>query len=371
MRHLRILVDGQHLGRRAAGDETYVRGLLSGLAELDVPHAITVACPRPDTAGPMLPCHPGIRMQAVGPRLTAMRNSVTLPRLAHGRADVLHAMLFSPLLTTTPIVLYLPDASYLTHRQFYPTFTRLKLTSTISVGVRVAKQIVTVSETARQTLLQLYRLPAERVRVTQLGVDIRRYHPRDEAELTTFRRRLDLPDSYFLYVGNLHPRKNLVALIEDYAEICKQQPAPPPLVVAGIPWWQATPIYRRVEALGLTRRVRFTGWVDDADLPLLIAGAQVFVYPSLVEGFGLPPLEAMASGVPVVALATSVFPEVLGDAAILVPPGRGHLARGISMLLGNPNAQAHYRAAGLCRADRYRWITTARETVAAYEAAAA
>jgi glycosyltransferase involved in cell wall biosynthesis len=174
-------------------------------------------------------------------------------------------------------------------------------------------------------------------------------------------------------VGNLEPRKNLPGLIEAFAEVRRRlagTPHPPQLVLAGTRAWLHTGIFRAVEAHGLGDDIVFTDYVPIADLPALYAGATCFVFPSLYEGFGLPVLEAMAAGTPVVAARVGSIPEVAGDAALLVDSRvAGELATAIETLLTDAALRERLIARGRARAARFDWETVARQTLAVYDAA--
>ncbi|MFQ3661823.1 MAG: glycosyltransferase family 1 protein, partial [Chloroflexaceae bacterium] len=166
---------------------------------------------------------------------------------------------------------------------------------------------------------------------------------------------------YFLYIGTIQPRKNLTRLIEAFAHA---GPDDALLVIAGRRGWLSEPIVRRVAELGLTNRVRFPGYVPDADLPALLSGALAFVFPSLYEGFGMPVLEAMACGAPVLTSTTSALPEVAGDAALLVDPcDTDAIAAALRRLAADAPLRASLRARGLVRAADFTWERCARKTL--------
>ena len=168
-------------------------------------------------------------------------------------------------------------------------------------------------------------------------------------------------------MGTIEPRKNLLRLLEAYHQLRQDPPAVPRLVFAGGQGWGVRPVFERVASLGLVESVVFLGHVPDRLLPALYTGAAVFVYPSLYEGFGLPPLEAMACGTPVVVSDTSSLPEVVGDAGVLVDPGDvAALADALASLLVDPARRAALSAAGRRRAATFTWERAARQTLAAY-----
>jgi len=173
---------------------------------------------------------------------------------------------------------------------------------------------------------------------------------------------------YLLFVGNIEPRKNLVALIDAYGRMRRVIPRAPRLAIAGGAGWKNQAIHEAARTSPFAADIRFLGHVPDADLPLLVNGAVAFVYPSLYEGFGLPPLEAMACGTPVITSNRSSLPEVVGDAALVVDPDdRAALTDAMARVVSDATLREDLRAGGLARARRYTWDETARRTVAVYE----
>lgn len=233
-----------------------------------------------------------------------------------------------------------------------------------------AQAIIAVSEHTKRDLVAHLAIPEERIHVVYNAADSR-YHPIDDRDgISRVTRKYGVPGlGYILYVGTLEPRKNLVRLVEAYAvtlESCGDRT--PPLVLAGGKGWLYEEIFHAVERLGLQQRVIFTGFVDDEDLPALFNGALLFAYPSLYEGFGMPALEAMACGVPVITSNASSLPEIVGQAGALVDPtDTPALTAALVDLLDNPERRAALGAAGLDRAALFSWERAARETLAVYE----
>ena len=258
--------------------------------------------------------------------------------------------------------------------RFFPEhhlpLNRWYLTVMMPRFLRAADALIAVSEQTKRDAMALYRLPAERIHVVYEGVDDRFQPVADPARLAALRQRFKLPERFLLYLGTIEPRKNLPALLDAYHSLVAAGEEAD-LVIAGRKGWLYQPVFAHVRRLGLERRVHFTGWVDDADAPALLSAARAFVFPSLYEGFGLPPLEAMACGTPVVASNTSSLPEVVGDAGLLVDPtDRAALAAALRRVLADDGLAATLRAKGLRRARRFRWEKAALETLAVYRAAA-
>jgi glycosyltransferase involved in cell wall biosynthesis len=233
-----------------------------------------------------------------------------------------------------------------------------------------ADRIIAVSEATRRDIVSELGIPPERISVVYEAADARfRPHTPEETQ-TTLERYSLTHNRYILSVGTLEPRKNHVRLIEAYAMLrARYTPAEhlPPLIIAGGNGWKYDAILAAPEQTGVAGFVRFLGRVPDDDLPALIAGSRVFVYPSLYEGFGLPPLEALACGVPVVVSHAASLPEVVGDAGLYCDPYDPHdIARQIAALLEDNDLTLRLRYASVMRARQFSWERAARETLAVY-----
>lgn len=243
------------------------------------------------------------------------------------------------------------------------------LTRAVRDAVRLAARVLAVSEATKHDLVELLGIPSERIAVTPLGVD-QRFRPPAMEALAAFRARVRLTGPYLLAVGTLEPRKNLTRLLEAFASLTAEFPHQ--LVLVGPEGWRNTELQATLDRLDLGDRLRFTGFVPDDDLPSWYAAAELFVIPSLYEGFGLPLLEAMACAAPVVAGNTSALPEVAGDAAVLIDPTSvDAIAAGIRRVLGSRDLQRRLAQAGRERARAFTWERTAAATAAAYREALA
>ncbi len=294
---------------------------------------------------------------------------------ARDRLDVLHCpVLIRPLGSPVPTVITAHDLIFLRYPERYPAAKRLYLTLLSTWSLRHTRHIIAVSEATRRDIVARLGVPAGRVRVVPNGVDPARFAPQPPEAVAAFRAAHDLPARMILYVGTLEPRKNIPALLRAYAAARPGLGDDAGLVIAGGKGWFYDEIFQAARALGLDSgpaAVRFPGYVPDADLPLWYNSATVFVYPSLYEGFGLPALEAMACGTPVIASDRSAIPEVVGDAGLLVDPtDAGALSAALQAVLGDPDRAARLAAAGPRRARGYTWAATAAATMAVYRAAA-
>ncbi|HBY93727.1 MAG TPA: glycosyltransferase family 1 protein [Chloroflexi bacterium] len=280
-------------------------------------------------------------------------------------ADLFHGtdMLAPPI--PQPAVVTIHDLSILLYPEHHTRLNRLHLRWALPRVTRRVAAIIAVSEATKRDLIARLDVPADRVHVVPNGVDHKRFYPRYRPEA---RQRaglmLGIEPPYILALGTLEPRKNLPTLLRAYARLGRDVPR---LVLAGARGWGEGPLFELVKELGLQERVRFTGYVPEAVLPDLYAGARLFVYPSLYEGFGLPVLEALASGAPVITSNISSLPEVAGKAALLVDPTSvEELTRMMRRVLESKQLRDELRAKAPKQAAQFSWERTARETLAVY-----
>lgn len=283
--------------------------------------------------------------------------------------DLLHALAFiAPVISPCPFVVTVYDLSFLRYPEAFRPFNRWYLTTLTGYSVRRARAVITISESTRQDVIHFFNVPPEQVHSIYCGTDDS-FRPLPAAEVEAFRIKKGLPDTFVLYLGTLEPRKNVEGLIRAYAGWREQEPSAPLLVIVGGKGWYYEQIFELVEQLNLSQAVCFPGFVPQAELPLWYNAATLFVYPSFFEGFGLPVLEAMACGTPVIASAGSSLPEVTGTegAACLVEPADVEaLAAAMAQVSDNPDLRATMSERGRARAAGFRWEKTARETVEIY-----
>ncbi|HEY7062490.1 MAG TPA: glycosyltransferase family 1 protein [Chloroflexota bacterium] len=288
-----------------------------------------------------------------------------------GPSDVFHATdHVLPPLRRTPSVFTVHDLAFLVHPETHLWSNRAYLQTMMPRYVAAATMVIADSEATRQDVLSYYRAAPDKVRVVPLGVEPA-FSPvppdRVRAEVAA-RHGLDGP--YLLFVGTLEPRKNLVGLLRAYAALLGRRADTPALAIAGAAGWEYDETYRFVAREGLGAHVRFLGRVPDAALPALYGAATALAYPSLYEGFGLPPLEALACGTAVVCSNRSSLPEVVSDAALVVDPTDvGALATALERLLDDEALRRDLRARGLARARQFTWERTAAETLRVFEEA--
>jgi len=272
-----------------------------------------------------------------------------------------------PLFLPCKSVVTVTDLSFMVFPQSFRASQRFYQHIFTRLSVRRASHVIAISASTAQDLTRFLGVPAERISVTLPGVDAAYRPVRDASTLSRFRHLHDLPEKFILFVGTLEPRKNLVTLLQAYAQFKRMTGSGYKLVLGGGRGWLYQPIFAAVEALGLQADVMFPGFIPEDELPLWYNAADVFVYPSLYEGFGLPPLEAMACGTPVVVSDVSSLPEVVGDAAVLVGPHEpDEWAAALSTLCDDADLRADLAARGLERAQQFSWTRMARETIQVY-----
>jgi glycosyltransferase involved in cell wall biosynthesis len=370
----RVLIDGHMLGSGETGNETYLRGLLAGLTELGRREAVAVCDPRIDVGAHERVVLPGRSNVA---RLTRYLVAAARDR----RAQVVHSTYAAPLLSGMASVLTVHDVSFIRHPEWFTLRDRVVLNAGVRTSVRRAARVLVPSGHARDELCALLGVAPERVLVTPEGVDGRYAPPApvpagEEApscdDVERVLRRLGIHRPYVLAVGNLQPRKNLSRLIEAWALLAgDDSDRGRQLVVAGGFHGRRDGATGLAIKLHVGDRVAFPGYVPDADLPALYSAADLFVLPSLYEGFGLPVLEAMACGTPVACSGTTALPEVAaGAAALFDPEDPADIAAVLRAVLADAELRADLRERGLRRASRASWRACAELTASAYDEAA-
>ena len=275
----------------------------------------------------------------------------------------------APLWSSTPYILTIHDASLFLYPEHHPWQRLLTVRTFLPQAARRAAAIITVSQHAKRELQEILQLPDEKLHVVYEAASERFRKRVTSAEIDTIQHKYNLPADYLLFVGTLEPRKNLPRLLTAYAAMLQADPTKKQykLVLAGSDGWGKETLSEQITALGLQQQVIFLGYVNDNDLPGLYAGATLFIFPSLHEGFGLPPLEAMACGTPVLTSSNSAMSEICGDAAAYVDPrDEDAMTRTLCELLDNRHQLIRLGRCGLQRAANFSWDRAAQETMAVY-----
>jgi len=364
-RSIKIVLDARATTPHFPGVARATLGLLGGLAAIEHPHrfAVLAAAGAPPAGLPVF-ADARFRRVVTGAAALGLSQQWRLPALATRLgAELWHAPYYvRPLWRLPPAVVTVYDVIGRVVPGAVPLRARFAYEALLRLSLRKAAWVITTSEATRADLARAYQVAASRIRVIPLAADPS-FRPQPAAVVGAVRRRYGLPERYILYVGSNKPHKNLPVLVHAFARVAGDTT----LVLAGR-WDPRYPEARdAARRLGLRHRVRWLPDVDDTALPALMSGALGFVFPSRYEGFGLPPLEAMQCGTPVIAAATSSLPEVVGHAGLLVPPSVDRLAEAINRLLDDAALRERLSAAGLRRAAQFSWAETARRTVEVYE----
>jgi glycosyltransferase involved in cell wall biosynthesis len=370
---LHIGIDAHAVGTRLAGNETYITNLVEALADVDTSNRYTLYVTKPAAVERFAGRWPNFAVRRTLPHSPVVRIPVTLSaELRRRPVDVLHVQFTAPPLAPCPVVVTIHDLAF---EHLPATFKRrswMQLRLTVRRTARRAAQIITVSEYSKRDIVETYRVEPGRVTVTHEAAAARFRPVSDERELRRVRQLYGIEGDYILAVGSVQPRKNLARLVRAYSDLRRRpgQAKLPRLVVVGKLAWLYEETLRAVEECGVREDVTLTGYVPEGDLPALYSGALCFAYPSFFEGFGLPPLEAMRCGTPVVVGDRTSLPEVVGDAGLLVDPfDTAAMTAALARVVDDGELRRLMRARGLARAARFDWRETARRTLEVYQRA--
>lgn len=362
------------LGAHRSGVETCILQLARALAQHGT-HDYVVYVPRDFPA--MHPADKRLRLcrAAISGRFQPLRilwEQFVLPvRLRRDGADVVHAPGYiAPLAAAIPVIVTMYDLIALQFPQWCRMGNRLHYGVTLPLSARKACLIIVPSTATRTALIQRLRVPEDRIRVIPPGIGACFSARGDAGAEANILAKHQLRQPYILFVGNLEPKKNIAGLIRAFHLLHTTGHAALQLVIAGRLGWDCAPLFRLVKELGLAREIIFTGFVSDDVLPVLYRRADLFIFPSWYEGFGLPPLEAMASGVPAIVSNRGALPESAGDAALAVEPDdMPALAQAMRAVLEQRDLRDRLIGRGLERARQFTWRRAAEATEHVYEEA--
>lgn len=353
---MRIAIDMQTTLAQKTGMGFYVQNLVDTLERLDRTHEYVKILPSTE--------------QDFNSARRWWWDQVGFPRAAASSgADLWHQPAFSaPIRHGKPLVVTIHDLIAIHFAEDIPLGSRLYFGKWMPFSYRFADHIIAISEYTKRDVINLLGLPDEQITVIHEAADEVFRPIRERDELERVRAKYKTGSRYILHVGTLNPRKNLEFLVRVFAVARKKVGPSWKLVITGKKGWYYEGLFQAVAALGLQDSVVFTGYVDEADKPALYNAASIFAFPSLFEGAGLPPVEAMRCGVPVVSSNTSSLPEMVGAGGILLSPtdAKGWV-RALTSLMTDASLRREYAAKGQKQAKRFSWERTARETIAVYE----
>ena len=355
------------LGYRSAGIHGYIYNTLSQLSQVapdDWSFTAFVGAKNPHRFD-------GISLAPVGWDTTSPLKRIvweqTIQPIRLRGGDLLHSMTFvSPLIQPIPSVVTVYDLSFVHYPQVLSASRRLYLRMFTALSCKRAERVITISESTARDVATTFGISPEKIDVAPCGYDSARFYPIDKHIIADFKTQKGLPDRFWLFIGTLEPRKNLTTLLDAYAMLPKNKRLP--LLLGGGKGWLYEDIFERITRYGLQDDVRLLGFLPADELPLWYNSAEAFLYPSIFEGFGLPVLEAMACGVPVVISDASSLPEVGANAGLCLPPHdvmAWHDA--LVRIIDDADWRAEASAKGLTEAQRYSWQKTALATIQSYK----
>ena len=365
---MRIAIDARKL--RDYGIGTYIRNVLRHLARIDRSTEFVLLC-RPVDADGLSELGDNFRVvpERAGPY--SVREQLNVPLdLRRERVDLFHAPHYVlPPLVPCRSVVTIHDCIHLRFPQYLPNqFAYAYARSSLWIATHRANRVMTVSEASKRDILRYFRVPESKIDVIYNAIDERLGEAPTPEEMQQVQERYQLNDPFVLYAGNIKPHKNLERLIEAFHSMRKGDLEHVKLLIIGDEISKYATLRRAVHRLKLHKHVRFFGFVSDKTLACLYRLAGVFVFPSLYEGFGLPPLEAMAAGTPVITSDLSSLPEVVGDAALLIDPyDPNAIADAMRRVLTDPALADNLRVRGLARAGQFSWDRSVRRIREIYD----
>ncbi|MFL6334375.1 MAG: glycosyltransferase family 4 protein [Pyrinomonadaceae bacterium] len=367
---MHIAIDAHSVGTGLAGNETYAANLVEALAEIDRENSYTVYVTREEAARRFGGRWANVGVRRTMPHTPLLRIPLTLSaELRRRPVDLLHVQYTAPPLAPCPVVATIHDLSFEHLPETFKLRSRVQLRLTVRATARRAAHVIAPSEHTRRDLVETYGLDPARVTAIPLAVAPHFRPVADAGEVERVKKQHGIAGEYVLAVGSIQPRKNLARLVRAYSALRRGRGRSnlPQLVLVGKQAWLYGDTLTTIEEEGLGESVVLTGYVSEGDLPALYTGALCFAYPSFYEGFGLPPLEAMSCGAPVLTGNLTSLPEVVGDAGLMVDPfDSGAIASALARLIDDDALRASLRERGLRRARSFDWRDTARMTLQVY-----
>lgn len=368
---MHIAIDAHSVGANLAGNESYVTNLIEALAETDTRNRYTLYVTKQTAVERFQNRWPHVDVRLTLPHTPLIRIPLTLTRELRRRpVDLLHVQYTAPLWTPCPVVATIHDLSFEHLPQTFTRRSRAQLRLTVRRTARNAAHVIAPSEFSCRDIIETYNIKESRVSVTPLAAPDYFAPVTNAKKLSQMRAAHGIKGDYILAVGSVQPRKNLPRLIAAYADLrrARAHAKLPQFVVVGKLGWLYEETLRAVEEHAMSDYVLWTGYVPESDLPALYTGALCFIYPSYFEGFGLPPLEAMQCGAPVIVGNQTSLPEVVGDAGLLIDPfNQQAIADALARVIDDANLRALMRRNGLAQAKKFSWRKTAQLTLDVYE----
>ena len=363
---MHIGFDAHSIGTGLGGNETYASNLIEALAEVDTHNRYTLYVTRQEAIDRYAHRWPNVTVRKTLPHTPLIRIPLTLAaELRRRPIDILHVQYTAPPLAPCDTVVMIHDLSFEHIPETFKRRSWMQMRLTVRRTARSASHILTDSEYSRQDILRTYRLPPERVTTTPLAASSRFEPVNDRGVLDKY----GISGDYILAVGSIQPRKNIARLIRGYSRMLSQHSDNAPrLVIVGKRAWLFEDTIRAAAVSSANDKILFTGYVPESDLAALYTGALCFAYPSYFEGFGIPLLEAMRCGTPTITSDRTCFPEVVGDASLIIDPfDEESIAAGLWRMISDAALREQLRSRGFVQSSLFDWRQTARLTLDVYE----
>ncbi len=368
MKIQKVGIEAHALGLQQGGNERYAEGLLKGISDINTKDFKFVVFLNNKARVPdFLKENPSFEFEFISVN-PAKRLLFDLPaKIKYSGIDLLHTQYHIPFFTDIPSIITLHDVSYLTHPEFFPKLERLKMKFFMRYSIKKARRIITVSEFSRNEITRMYKNSEKKICTVYNGISDE-FKPATEKEIQDTLKKYGISAPYILTVSNLQPRKNLKGLIKAFFKILKEKKDfPCKLVIVGKKLWLYDEIFSEIRNSVFRDKVVITGYLTQHQLVSLYSGAKMFIYVSFYEGFGFPPLEAMACGCPVITSSTSSLPEIAENAAIMVnPKDNEEIANAIRKLYDDRELQNQLRIKGFKQAKKFTWKECAIKTIDVY-----
>lgn len=368
---IRIGIDAHSVGTKLGGNESYAVNLIESLAQIDRVNHYTIYVTTKEAQDRFSNRWSNFRVCSTLPHTPLIRIPLTLSaELRKHPVDVLHVQFTAPPFCPCPLVVSIHDLSFEHLPQTFKRRSRTQLRLTVRHSARRAARILSLSEHTRRDIMDTYGIESTKIEAIPLAAPDHFGTITDNRELQRVRHIYGIDGDYILSVGSIQPRKNLARLVKAYASLRGNRSADklPKLVLVGKCAWLYDETLRTLDETGVKDAVILTGYVPEADLPALYSSALCFVYPSYFEGFGLPPLEAMKCGAPVIVGNRTSLPEVVGDAGLTVDPfDVDAIAGAIRKLMDDSSLRKDLGRKGQERAKSFNWLETARQTLRVYQ----
>jgi glycosyltransferase involved in cell wall biosynthesis len=367
---IRIAIDAHSVGTKLGGNESYAANLIEALAQIDSVNNYTIYVTTYEARDRFSNRWSNFKVRSTLPHTPLIRIPLTLSaELRKHPVDVLHVQFTAPPFCPCPVVVSIHDLSFEHLPQTFKRRSRTQLRLTVRRSARRAARILSLSQHTRCDIMETYGIDSNKIEAIPLAAPDHFRRVNDKRELQRVRHTYGIDGEYILSVGSIQPRKNLARLVKAYASLrgdCSADKLPK-LVLVGKCAWLYDETLRALDEMSVKDSVILTGYVPESDLPALYSSALCFVYPSYFEGFGLPPLEAMQCGAPVIVGNRTSLPEVVGDAGLTVDPfDVGAIAGAIRTLMNDSTLRAKLSHKGQERASAFTWRETARQTLRVY-----